>query len=157
MSRADKSVALHECQGRGLGIAAARTDGDQIMLRLDHIAGARDDIGAARVGDAQQGLEAPQAAVAAPVLGQFDRRTREVAEFLELALEALEQGEGIRGAAGKSGQHLAAVQAPHLARVGLHDALTEGHLAVAADRDAAVAPHRQYGGAVRCRLGSCVM
>ena len=42
------------------------------------------------IGHAQQGLEAAQAAVAAPVLGQLDGGAREIAEFLELALEPLE-------------------------------------------------------------------
>ncbi len=81
------------------------------------------DISAFEVGDAQQGLEAAQTAVGAPILGQLDRSARQVAEFLQFALEALEQGKRIGGAAGKSRQHLSAVQAPHLARIGLHHAV----------------------------------
>ena len=68
--------------------------------------------------------------------------------FSSFALEALEQGEGIGRAARKSGQHFSAVQAADLASIGLHHALTQGHLTIAANRDMAVAPHGENGGAV---------
>ena len=132
----------------GLGIAAARTDGDQVVLGLDHIAVAGDDVGTGTIRDAQQGLEPAQAAVAAPILGKFDGRPREIAEFLEFPLETLEQRESIRRPAGESRQHLAAVQAPHLAGVAFHDALSERHLAVAADGNPSVTPHRENRGSV---------
>src|ERR1700729_3019859 len=110
------------------------------MLRLDHIARSRDHVSALGIGDAEQGLQAPQAAIAAPILCQLDGRTREIAEFFELALEALEQSESISRTAGKAGEHLAAIKPPHLACIGLHHALSQGDLAIAADRDAAIAP-----------------
>src|ERR1022692_2672871 len=118
------------------------------MLRLDHIAIAGYHIKTLVVGDAQQGLEPPQAAIRSPVLRQFERRTGEIAEFLELALKTLEQRKGVRGAAGKARQHLAAVQATHLSGIALHHALSERHLAVAADRNATMAPNGQNRGAV---------
>ena len=43
---------------------------------------------------------------------------------------------------------LAAVQAPDLARVGLHDTLPEGDLSVPADGDPAIAPDGENGGPV---------
>src|SRR5580698_9772545 len=118
------------------------------MLRLDDIARSSDDIGALGIRDAEQRLQATQAAIAAPVLRQLDGRAREIAELLQLALEALEQGERVRRTTGKSRQHLAAIQSPHFACVGLHHALSQGDLAIAADRNVAVAPYRQNGGAV---------
>src|SRR5271157_3916093 len=103
------------------------------MLRFDHISSARYDKGRIDVRDAEQGLEPAQAAIAAPVLCQFNCRTGEIAEFLELALEALEQGEGIGGAAGKPGQYFATVQPAHFSGIALHHALCKRHLSVAAD------------------------
>ncbi len=102
-----------------------------------------------RVTDQQQRLEAAQVAVGAPVLRELDGRAREVAELLELALEALEQREGVGRAAGETAEHLALVQLAHLAGVALHHGVAERHLAVAADGDDAVAPDAEDGGAVR--------
>ena len=59
------------------------------MLRLDHVAIARDHERVTCVGHQQQRFEAAQAAIAAPVLGEFDRRAREVAVLLQLRFEAL--------------------------------------------------------------------
>src|SRR5271154_7614722 len=87
---ARRQFALHEGESGRLREPAAGTDGDQIMLRLDHIARARYDIRAFKVGDAQECLEPAQATVGAPVLGQLDCGARQIAEFLQLALEALE-------------------------------------------------------------------
>ena len=97
----------------------------------------------------QQRLEAAQAAVGAPVLGELDRGAGQVAVLLQLGLEALEQREGVGGAAGEAGEDLAVVQAAHLAGVALHDGVAERDLAVAADRDTAVAPDAEDRGAVR--------
>ena len=73
----------------------------------------------------------------------------QLAVLLELGLEQLEQREGIGGGAGETGQHLAVAAEPaHLARVGLHHRVAERDLAVAGDRDAAVAAHRHDGGGV---------
>src|ERR1700723_585005 len=118
------------------------------MLRLDDIARSRDDVSALGIGDAEQGLQAPQAAIAAPVLCQLDGRAREIAEFLQLALEALEQRESICRSPGKSSQYLAVIEPPHFARIGLHHALSQGYLAAAPHRHAAIAPHGQNGRAV---------
>ncbi len=93
------------------------------------------------VRDAEQRLQPAQAAVGAPVLGQFDGGAGEVAEFFQFPLESFEQGEGVRGAAGKAGEHFPVVQAPHFAGIGLHHALAQGDLPVAAHRDPAVTPH----------------
>src|SRR3984885_10183118 len=82
-------------------------------------------------------------AVGAPVLGQFDGRAGQIAVFLDLALEALEQREGIGGTAGEAGQYLAVGQPPHLARVALHHGVAERYLPVAAEHDRAIAAHRQ--------------
>jgi hypothetical protein len=58
---------------------------------------------ASRIGDAQHRLEPAQHAVGAPVLGQLHGGAGQVAlVLLELALEALEQREGIGGGAGET-------------------------------------------------------
>src|SRR3546814_5428093 len=70
------------------------------------------------VGHRQQRLELSEAALGAPVLGQFHRGARELAVLFELGFEQLEQRERIGRRAGKTGQHLAVLaQAAHLARV----------------------------------------
>ena len=101
----------------------------------------------------QQGLEAPERAVRAPVLGELDGGARQVAVLLELALEALEQREGIRRAAGESREHLVVVEAAHLAGIALHDGVAERHLAVAAHGDGSAAPHGENRRAVRIEMG----
>jgi len=94
------------------------------------------------VGHRQHGLEAGQGAVGAPVLGQLHGGAHQMAlVLLQLAFEALEEGEGIRGGAGESGQHLAVIETPHLAGVALHHGVAKGNLAVTAHDDFAVAAH----------------
>src|SRR5580700_1596452 len=44
--------SLNQRQGRRLRITSARAEGDQIVLRLDHVAVARNDVGALAVGNA---------------------------------------------------------------------------------------------------------
>src|ERR1700746_1079517 len=88
---------LEQRARRGERVLPAGADRGDVVLGLDHIALARDHEELLRIPDQQQRLEAPQVAVGAPVLGELDRRTRHVAVLLELALEALEQGEGVRG------------------------------------------------------------
>ena len=64
------------------------------------------------VGDREHRLEPAQHAVGAPVLGQLDRRARQVAPvLLELGLEALEQRERVGRRAGEAGEHVAACRA----------------------------------------------
>ena len=133
---------------RGQRERPAGADRRHVVFRLDHIAVAGDDEDLLLVAHQQQRLEAPQVAVGAPVLGELDGGAGEIAMLLELALEALEQRKGIGRAAGEPGEHLVAVQAPHLAGVALHDGVAEGDLAVAAHGDRAVAADRQDGRAV---------
>jgi hypothetical protein len=102
------------------------------------------------VGHQQHGFQAAQHAVGAPVLGQFDRGAQQVALVLfQLGFEAVEQGEGVGGAAGEAAQHLALVQLAHLARRALHDDVAQRDLAVAAERDLVAAPHADDGRAVK--------
>jgi hypothetical protein len=105
------------------------------VLGLEHVAVAGDDQRGLAVGHGQHGLQPAQHAVGAPVLGQLDRRAHQVAlVLLQLALEALEQGEGVRGGAGEAGQHLVVVELADLAGGCLDDDVAQGDLAVAADR-----------------------
>lgn len=133
--------------GGGLGIGATGTHGDQAFFGLHHVAIAGDDQGSVLVGDRQHGFQAAQGAVGAPVLGQLDGGPDQVAlVLLELRLEALEEGKGVGGTAGETGQHLAPVQPPDFLGVAFHDGIAQGNLAVAADHDLAVAAYRNDGG-----------
>ena len=137
MLRASRSVFSSSALRGRLRIRAARADREQLVLGLDHVAGAGDQQRLRRVGDDQQRLEPAQHAVRAPILRELDRSAREIAVLLELALEVLEQRERVGGAACKAGEHLAVMQPPHLAGVALHDLGAERDLPVAAERDAA--------------------
>jgi hypothetical protein len=67
--------------------------------------------------------------------------------LIQLGLEQLEQGECIGGTAGKTGQYLVFIEAPHLASVAFHHGIAHGYLAISAN-DYGVAPaHGQDGGA----------
>ncbi len=68
--------------------------------------------------------------------------------FFQLGFEAFEQREGVGGAAGETGDHLAVVEAAHFARVALHDGIAQRYLAVAADHDVIAASNRDDGRAV---------
>jgi len=65
--------------------------------------------------------------------------------LLQLALKAFEQGEGVCGGAGKTGNHLLLVEPAHLAGIALHHRIAEGDLTVAADHDPALTPYGQDG------------
>src|SRR5690606_12820192 len=67
---------------------------------------------------------------------------------LELALEALEQREGIGRASGKAGEDLAVVEPAHLAGIALHDGVAERDLPVAAHRNRAIAANSEDRGAM---------
>ncbi|MNC86895.1 hypothetical protein D3C83_25820 [compost metagenome] len=98
----------------------------------------------------EHGLEAAQDTIGAPVLRQFHRRAHQVAlVLLELAFEALEERECIGRAAGKTRKDPVVIETPHLAGTRFHHDVAQRHLAVAAERNAAPAPYRQYGGAVK--------
>jgi hypothetical protein len=102
---------LEQRARRALRIGAAAADGDDAVLRLEHVAVAGDDQRGFAVGHRQHGLQPAQDAVGAPVLGQFDGRAHEIALMLvELGLEALEQREGIGRAAGEAGEDLPLVE-----------------------------------------------
>src|SRR6185369_15709929 len=68
--------------------------------------------------------------------------------LLELALQALEQREGISRGARKAADHVALAQAPHLLGIALDDGLADRHLAVSADGHDAALADGQNGGAV---------
>ena len=153
IARASSGGVLVERLRRRLRVGAARADREQVVLGLDDVAGAGDQQRVLRVRDDQQRLEPAQHAVRAPVLGELDGRAHEVAVLLQLGLEVLEQREGIGRTAGKTREHLALVEAAHLARVALHDLVAERDLAVAAQRHPAVAAHADDRRAVKLSWG----
>ena len=112
------------------------------MLGFDHVAVAGDDQRSVLVGHGEHGLQTAQRAVGAPVLGQLDGSAHQMPlVLLQLAFEAFEQGEGVGGGAGETGQHLAVVEAAHFLGVALHDGIAKRYLAVAAHDDFAIAAH----------------
>src|SRR6185369_1937632 len=134
---------------RALRKGAARADREHALLGLEHVAHSGDDERVLAVGDGEHRLEPAQDAVGAPVLGELHGGAHQVALVLvELRLEALEQREGVRGAAGEAGEDAVLIKAAHLLRAALHDDVAERHLPVAAERDLAVAAHGKNGGAV---------
>lgn len=101
-----------------------------------------------QVGHCQHGFQAPQGAVGAPVLGEFDGAAQQVALVLfELGLEALEEREGVRRAAGEARQNTILVELAHLAGGGLDDDIPESDLPVAAKGHVPAASDRKNGGA----------
>jgi hypothetical protein len=125
---------------------------------IDHVAVAADDQRGFLVGHGQQCLEVAQHLVGAPVLGQFYRGAGELAAvFFQLALEQLEQGEGVGSATGKAGDDTVIVQAAYLAGIALHDGVTHRYLAITTDDNTVTAAHGEYGRAAKLihLEGSC--
>ena len=89
VARAEVRV-LQQCERRRLCEWSTGANCHQVMFGLDDIAIAGDDEGALFIGNTEQCLEATQTPVGAPVLGEFDRCTRQVAVLLELAFEQFE-------------------------------------------------------------------
>ncbi|MNV47075.1 hypothetical protein D3C71_1389300 [compost metagenome] len=132
------------------GIGAARADGDDAVLRLDHITGAADDQRGFAVGYRQQCFELAEAALGAPILCQLHRRAGQLAVLFELGFKQLEQSEGVRSRAGKASQHLAIAAKPaHLARVALHHRVPQRDLAVTGNRHMLAATHAADGGGMK--------
>jgi hypothetical protein len=71
LGAAELGVLQQRARG-GLRVGAARADGDDAVLGLEHVAVAGDDQRMLAVGHRQHGLEPAQHAVGAPVLGQLD-------------------------------------------------------------------------------------
>ena len=110
MDRASSSVFSMSARAATLGERTAGTDGHQVVVGLDDVAVAGDHEQVFGVAHEQQRFQAPQVAIAAPVLGELDGRAREIAELVELAFEAFEQCKGIGGAAGEAAEHLAVAE-----------------------------------------------
>ena len=146
--------------GSRVCIRPTRSDRHDALLRLQHIAIARDDERGFQVGHGQHGFEAAQHAVGAPVLGQLDGCTRQVALVLfQLGLKALKQREGIGRGARKPCQHLAVVQLAHLPCRALDDDIAQRDLAIATNGDLhalrRLAAHAQNRGAMKHRCVVC--
>ena len=150
-------IGVKEGPGGGQREVAARADAGHSALRLQHVAGAGKNQRHLPVGDDHHGLEPPQVAVGAPVLGEFHTGAGELGRILlQLVFQPLEQGEGVGGGAGEAADHVALAERAHLPGVGLDDRRPEAHLAVAGDDDRAGLAHRQDGGAVPNLGGSCL-
>src|SRR5258706_15947655 len=102
---------------RSHGIAAAGTDGAEPVVRLDYVAISREQESGFRVRNDQQRFQMTQGAVFTPFLGQLDGGFLEIAGmFLELALETLEEGDGVSCRACEARNHFVIEKAASLAR-----------------------------------------
>ena len=79
--------------------------------------------------------------------GNLTYLSQAISERVELPLEALEEGEGVRRGPRETRQHPLLVEPADLARVALHHRVAHRNLSVAADDYLAVASNRQNGGA----------
>ena len=151
ISSADSPSTLEQRARRGQGVVAARADGDDAVLRLQHVAVAGQREAAVLVGDRHHRLQPAQIAVGAPVLGQLDAGALELAgKPLELGFQPLQQGERVGGRAGEAGEDRARrADPPHLARVALDDGLAEADLAVPGHGDCP--PRRTHRIVVPCQ------
>ncbi len=80
-------------------------------------------------------------------------RPRFPAVLLELRLETAEEGEGIGGRPGESGEDLVLVEAADLLGRVLDDRLAQRHLAVSSHDDAAVAAYTDNRGGADAATG----
>ena len=121
-------------------------------LGLQHVAGPGEHKRHLGVGHQHHGLEAAQVAVGAPVLGELDAGTHQLAgKLFELGFESFKQREGVGGGSREAGDHVALGEPPNLLGVRLHHGLAEAHLSVAADHRAAALLDEQDGGGVHHR------
>ena len=146
------------CGGRGRGRRRGRrapaAHGHEAVVGGDDVAGAGEQEAVLVVRHHQEGLEAAQHAIGAPVLGELDRRALEVAAvLLELRLEPGEEGQGVGGRSREAGEHLAALEAADLAGSVLHHGAAEGDLAVAGEGAAPAVADGEDGGAVERGAG----
>ena len=138
----------------GERVVAARADAHQAALGLQHVAGAGENQGGLAIGDDHHGLQPAQVTIRAPILGQLDAGPRQLGRILlELALQPLEQREGVGRGAGEAADHVALADRAHFTGVGLDDGGAQRHLAVAGDHHPAALAHREDGGAVPDALG----
>ena len=143
------AVDVDQRARRGQRVLPARANADQAVIRLEHVAIAGQQQRHLGVGDRHHGLEPPQIAVRAPVLGELHGSPHQLTGMpLELGLEPLEQGEGIRRATGEPRHDLAVAEATHLARGRLQDRALPAHLTIAGNHHVTVRSDRQDGRAV---------
>src|SRR5436305_14823550 len=71
--------------------------------------------------------------------------------FLQLALETLEERDGVGGRAGKSSDDLVVVQAARFARGVLHYVIAHGYLTIGDEHGFVVLAHEEHRSAVHLR------
>jgi hypothetical protein len=104
------------------------------VVRLDQVAGAREEEEGLAVCHDHHRFETPERAIGPPVARELDGRAFEVAAVLfELRFESRKKGERVGGGAGEPCENAIVVEAPDLACAGLHHGLAKGHLAVAGE------------------------
>ena len=131
-------------------IGTARSDRHDAEFRFEHVAGAGDKERRAAIHHGEHRFKPAQHAIRAPIFGELDGRTRQVALVLfELRLEAFEQRECVGRCAGKPREHLVVVKPAYLFCRGFDDDVAERHLTVSAERNRPVPAHRQNGRAVK--------
>ena len=83
--------------------------------------------------------------IGSPVLRQFDDGARQIAvELFEFGFEAGEQGEGVGGGTGESGDNLVVIESAQLARRGFEHFGAERYLAIARHDHFSIATHAEH-------------
>ena len=91
--------------GRRGGIATSRTDADYRVVRINHIAGAGQEIAVFDIHERQHGVEFAQIFVGAPLLGQlYGRALQVVVVLLQFGLKFFKQRQGVGHGPGKATQ-----------------------------------------------------
>src|SRR5271166_3078837 len=127
-----RQVRVFAERGRGCrSVRATAADGRNTRVRLDDVSLSTYQERLLLIGDQQERLERAQHFVGAPVLGQLDRSTTEVAMILlQLGLETRKQRERVGGGAGKPRQNFVLIKPPNLTGGVLDDAFPKRDLAV---------------------------
>ncbi len=113
---ADGKVGMTQERASGRqGIGSTRADCGKAVVRLDDVAGPAQNEAVGPVGCDQQGFQAAQCSIHAPVFGEFHGSSLEVPVILfQFPFKPFEQGEGIRRRSGKAGQDLIVVHFANL-------------------------------------------
>ena len=97
----------------------------------------------------QQGFQAPQVAIRAPILRQINAGAFQlIREAFQLGFQPFQKRKGIRGGAGEARQHLAAGNPADFARIALHHGLPKRDLPIPGHGHLPALANAKNGGAV---------
>ena len=129
------------------GIVAARANRNHSVIGLDDIARSGEQKALFAIRYQKQSFESAQNAVGAPVFGELNGGSGEIAGIVfELGLKALQQGKSIGCGPCKADEYFIVMHFAQLAGAVLDDRIIHGDLSVGSHYDVVVAAHQQDGG-----------